>query len=47
VYDEALGVSNLNLKLPASQPQNIVKALGDGSCVCVGEGHSAAPWTLL
>jgi hypothetical protein len=47
VDDEALSVCDLDLKLPAGQTQDIVKALGDGSCICVGEGHSAAPWALL
>jgi hypothetical protein len=47
VYDKACCVGDLDLKLPASQAQDIVKALRYGSCICVGEGHSAAPWALL
>jgi hypothetical protein len=47
VDHEARCVCDLDLKLPASQTENIVKALSYGSCICVGEGHSAAPWALL
>jgi hypothetical protein len=40
-------VSHLDLKLPASQTEHIVKALSYGSRIGVGEGHSAAPWACL
>jgi hypothetical protein len=40
-------VCHLDLKLPASQAEHIVKALSHRSRIGVGEGHAAAPWTRL
>jgi hypothetical protein len=40
-------VCHLDLKLPASQTEHIVKALSYGSRIGVGEGHATAPWALL
>jgi hypothetical protein len=47
VYDLGGRVCHLDLELPASQTEHIVKALSYCSRIGVGEGHAAAPWALL